>query len=402
MLPSEPVEGEAIGLSDVAPREQVGSETLRRFDYQFLQAAGACLDMLSVTDGGESVFCEWHDDYVVEHAGGSCALYAFYQVKTKKLALGAWSLNELFGVNIKKPAAPAVDAIAAHLLEHYAAFSEQCVQVTFVTNAAVADALHEFLAAVRQAQGPASLGAKERKTFDALFTCYRELGAFVTEGLFFGFLRTLRFIDQVGTINPRTFDSNYQLLTSRILELSEILLRHEQALAITMDLVALVKRKSVSHLSLPVEEEKLRTARAVAPADVLRVLALSPEGYRTLRENGVNGRDAVRALSRLQRLCEASGVPTHVVPSICGLKSRWDLWERKYGQLLSGADGIELRAACDALVNRHADGDLGFPELSAECEAIAAKLGARILSVEPLDRELVVGCVFSIASTRAA
>jgi hypothetical protein len=402
VVPSEPVEGEAgKHLSEVAPREQAGAETMRRFDYQFVQAAGACLDLLEISEG-ECVFCEWHDDYVVERAGATCSLYVFHQVKTKKAALGPWSLNSVFGVNLKKPAEPATDAIAAHLLEHYTSFADQCVEIVFVTNTGFQPAFTDFVDAVTDAESTADLPPAAKKTFDKLLTCYRHVRASLTEVDFFAFLKMLRFVGEVGTVNPNTFHTNFGLLTTRIMELSEVSLKWAHALGIAQDLVSLVKHKSIAPISLPVTEEGLRKARAVAPPDVLDVLALSPEGYRTLRECGDSGRDAVRALSRLQRLCEASEIPPDVMPSICGMKTRWDLWERASAPVLSGADAIDLRMACEAILKKHANRELSWPQMSQAAADIATEFAPRIKTMEPLTRDLVLGFILAIASTRAS
>jgi len=403
--PRTPIGGEAAQIHELEPREQAGSETIRRFDYQFIQAADACLDLLDRSEG-ECVYCEWHDDFVVEHAAPTCCLYAFYQVKTKKAALGAWTLSDVFGVGSRRKAKGAIapprkDSIALHLFEHYESFPDQCVKVALVTNAAFHEVLVAFINALHSAPSASALGSDDASTFEWLLECYREWRPSITEQEFFGFLRKLVLVGEVGTVNPRTFDTNYQLLTGRVHKLSEIPLRYAQATAIARDLVSLVRRKSIEPVAHPISDESLRLARGIAPTDVLSVLALSPQGYKILRESGATGRDAVRALSRFQRLCDVSGIPADVAADMCSMKVRWDMWERGSSNVLSLAVALELKIACDALLADHAGRGMNFGDMSAKAGEIAEAFSDRIASAEPLTRDLVLGYAFALASTRA-
>ena len=66
-------------LGTIAPREQAGAKTAAAYDFQYAQAALACLELLA--DGAEAcVYCEWHDDYVIERSEAGPS-YSFFQVK---------------------------------------------------------------------------------------------------------------------------------------------------------------------------------------------------------------------------------------------------------------------------------------------------------------------------------
>jgi Cap4 dsDNA endonuclease len=78
-------------LHEVVPREQVGPATGERYDFQYHQAAADCLQVLDDTQVA-CVYCEWHDDYVIETAG--VISYRFHQVKTRLASLGPWTLKD--------------------------------------------------------------------------------------------------------------------------------------------------------------------------------------------------------------------------------------------------------------------------------------------------------------------
>jgi hypothetical protein len=55
-----------IRLGQVEPRERVGARTGRKYEYQYERTARAALDLLTDQPQWVSVYCDWHDDYVVE------------------------------------------------------------------------------------------------------------------------------------------------------------------------------------------------------------------------------------------------------------------------------------------------------------------------------------------------
>lgn len=68
-----------------------GDEVLRKFRYQ--HAYGVVLSAGMVTGKFDyiAIWCEQHEDFLAETAGG---LYDAYQIKTKKSELGEWKLND--------------------------------------------------------------------------------------------------------------------------------------------------------------------------------------------------------------------------------------------------------------------------------------------------------------------
>ncbi|MCY1079230.1 dsDNA nuclease domain-containing protein [Archangium lansingense] len=125
-------------LGEVLPREQIGAVTGGLYEYQYQQAAGACLTILEDAET-HCVFCEWHDDYVVEKHTPNHVIYGFHQVKTRSASQGPWKMRQLFGLGKPKqsgkkgtpakvpPAAP--DSIIAKMMEHQSNFTTSCKHV---------------------------------------------------------------------------------------------------------------------------------------------------------------------------------------------------------------------------------------------------------------------------------
>jgi len=92
-------------LGQIEPRERVGAQTGRKYEYQYERTARAALDLLVDGANHVCVYCDWHDDYVVE-IGSPPARYVFHQVKGRKSSQGPWKFSEFFGVLKKKAAKP--------------------------------------------------------------------------------------------------------------------------------------------------------------------------------------------------------------------------------------------------------------------------------------------------------
>ena len=60
-------EGNGAGheVHEVMPREQAGARTWLLYEFQYHQAAADALDVLDDTKVA-CVYCEWHDDHVIE------------------------------------------------------------------------------------------------------------------------------------------------------------------------------------------------------------------------------------------------------------------------------------------------------------------------------------------------
>ena len=165
-------------LGEIAPRERAGADTGRRYEYQYQQTARAALTMLDDAQKHVCVYCDWHDDYVIE-VGDPPTRYVFHQVKSRSSSQGPWSFAGFFGV--KRKVSPKVaktvptdstDAIAPLMLLHHRNFADDCLSVAFVTNAGVNEDLEGFLGKLHEAPTLAELGGDARISFDHIARAY--------------------------------------------------------------------------------------------------------------------------------------------------------------------------------------------------------------------------------------
>src|SRR5450830_1869141 len=116
-------------LGQIEPRERAGAQTGRKYEYQYERTARAALDLLDDSAKQVCVYCDWHDDFVVE-GGDTPTRYVFHQVKGRKSSQGPWKFSEFFGVAkktgktpAKKPPTIHADAIVPLMLLHHKKFA---------------------------------------------------------------------------------------------------------------------------------------------------------------------------------------------------------------------------------------------------------------------------------------
>lgn len=397
-------------LHQVEPREQVGAGTGNAFEFQYHQAAAGALEVLDDTKVA-CVYCEWHDDYVIESAG--VAAYRFHQVKTRSASQGPWRLNEFFGIkrstgkkpqnappSSKKkaksaPAAPTVsaDSIFGRLHDHVLKFGARCEHFVFVTDAGVADNFTELLDAVRPLADFNALSGDPAGTFNALHAALPSAFPSITPSDVFSFLKRLHVQDAIGKLAD--LRDCRALLGGRIYQMSEVDLTQSETQKIGAELVAVVREKSHRKLpTLPTSTSELRLAKGLVLDDVLRVLSLSAAGYRELR---ASGREGVVALSRLHRLCKRSGVADALIPELCRLKTSWDAWWLRQRHAVNILDLLPLKNECADTLKVHADGRMTFDGLREQATALTGKYGSVLTSSEPLTKELVFGLMLAVA-----
>jgi hypothetical protein len=397
-------------LHDVLPREQVGPVTDERYEFQFHQAA---VDALRVLDESDviCVYCEWHDDYVIEVSGAIA--YRFHQVKTRSAKRGPWKLTDFFGHTRrakKKRHEPPSDeesaagngvnktddaesSVFANMLEHLRTFSDRCAAVVFVTDAGIDSDFEKFIESAHSASTIDALPADARATLVKLEKGLRRLDSKISADEVWSFLQ--RFSVQQSFARFGDLRHFRILMADRIRELSEIDLRLTEAEKIGSELVSLVRSKS--HVVLkpaPADLAVLRAKKALVIDDVLKVLSLSPAGYRALKKVG---KEAVVALSKLQRLCQNSELPGDLIPDLCRLKSVWDSWWVEQRHILNRLDVIALKKAAGDALRLHAEGKLNFQALRDEARTLAQKFSGVLTATQPLSDEVVFGLMLAIA-----
>lgn len=382
-------------LHEVPPREQVGAVTGARYEYQYKQAAGVCLELLN-HDGPDCVFCEWHDDFVSEKKA-SVSLYWFHQVKTRTASQGLWTISEVFG--LPRRGAAKTNSIAYHLFEHFLKFGQSCDRVLLVTNSNPDRELATFLGSINGCTRPGSLPAEQRVVFKSILASYKLTAAFksLTEMDLYRFLKNFEVISEAGRFNHS--DRDYRsLLWEKIFELSEINLSVQEALRIGDELLALVRKKSHKVLNSPPSDAELRELKGVRIEEVLSLLSLSSSAYAELQSSGPG---ALKTLSRLQRLCSNSGIEEAEIAEICKLKVEWDAWHLRERHRMNKLDILALRQDCFDLLQQHSKKRINFSALADAAATIANKYNPKLSAGVVLSRELVIGLVFALAAEAA-
>jgi hypothetical protein len=387
-------------LGHLEPRERAGAQTGRKYEYQYERTARAALDLLAEDAKHVCVYCDWHDDYVVE-TGQPPTRYVFHQVKARKSSQGPWKFSEFFGVQMKKSATPAksppavsTDAIVPLMLLHHRNFGDSCAGLAFVTNAGLDPGLSNFLQAIGNAPDIASLPGDARIAFQHIASGYAATTPPLasSEADLFIWLRGLTAHTDRGQLEDQ--DAALLELADVVVNYSEIDLLQRQAKQIAREIVNQVRRKvAYSTTVVPASDEQLRRDKGLVVTEILSVLSLSTEAYEQLRAG--QGRDTVKTLSRLQRFCQKHGMNDHLV-QICEFKALWDTWRTTERHFVSSADFMLLeKRARDLLAN-----GLTVEKAVAEAKDIAKQF--QNVTATPLTAEHVMGLIFSLAAQAEA
>lgn len=392
-------------LHQLKPREQVGAGTGTRYEYQYTQAA---TDSLLLFNDVLVLYCEWHDDYVLENGPASTVpVYRFHQVKTRDLGQGPWTLQTIFGIKTSKlpKNQTAPDKEPFHrLLEHPFNFTSGCDRLVLVTNNAVDDGVNKFLDAIRTATKVDDLSKDLRKQFDRILAVHMYVQPSLTANTLFDVLRRF-FIDSTRGRHPDNDETDVIALGVKIAALSEVDLLSRQAQRMGRDIVSLVRTRSgikIDPLPPGFTEADLKAKKAIVVDDLLRLISLSPEGYRILKTTG--NASALKVLSRLQRYCVDNGFGPELIEDVCSYKAGWDMWSIAEKGRISKPDLTALTGECGALVTAYASATPGVKKSIAwfvkEAKDVAKRWSPNLKTVTPLSPEAVLGLVFKIAADR--
>jgi hypothetical protein len=388
-------------LGHVEPRERAGAQTGRKYEYQYERTARAALDLLSDGTKHVCVYCDWHDDYVIE-TGDPPTRYVFHQVKGRKSSQGAWTFSEFFGVRLKKTKAiarkpPAVSdgGIVPRMLMHYCNFGDNCAGIAFVTNAGLHSELTTFLTVAAASADVLSLPTDARIAFDHIARAY----AATTPALvaspddLLAWLRALVVQTDQGQLESP--DAALLEIAEVVNDLSEIDLRQRQAKVIARQVVERVRLK-VSHSTtlVPASDDQLRKDKGIIVAELLSVLSLSTEAYKALKAGASS--DAVKTLSRLQRFCDKHPALQEHIVAVSQFKAQWDVWRTIERHNVSGTDFLLLETRANEVLK----GEMTIERVVAEAKDIAKQFAG--VGVTPLTPEDVLGLIFSKAALSEA
>lgn len=387
-------------LGQVEPRERAGAQTGRKYEYQYERTARAALDLLTDTARHVCVYCDWHDDFVIE-TGDPPTRYLFHQVKGRTSSQGPWTFSELFGVSMKKAKAPSKKpatvsekAVVPRMLLHYANFGDNCAGLAFVTNAGLDPALSEFLETTARSTDVDALPPEARIAFDHVARAYAATNPplAVSATALFAWIRGLRVHTDEGHIESA--DAALLEIADVVFNYSEIELGQRQAKQIAREIVSQVRGK-VSHRTtiVPTSDDQLRRDKGIVVNELLSVLSLSAQAYEALKAGA--GSDTVKTLSRLQRFCEKHGMQKFIV-SISQFKASWDVWRTIERHNVSGADFLLLENRANEVLK----GTLTLERVVAEAKDIAKQFGG--VGVTALTPDDVMGLIFSMAAQSEA
>jgi Cap4, dsDNA endonuclease domain len=380
-------------LGDIEPRERAGAKTGRRYEYQYERAARRALTLLDHQQKHVCVYCDWHDDFVLER-GDPPTRYVFHQVKGRKSDLGPWSFNDFFGVT-RRDARPLPasakfkkDAIVPLMLLHYKNFPDSCEGIAFVTNTGLEPQLRSFMDGVKSVAAPDQLSADDRTAFDYIALAYlagkKPLAP--SRDVLFERLRSVSlWLDE-----PHLDDENVALteLVDLIEQYSEINLVYAQSKNIAREVINKVRLKAHHNTtSIPATEEQLRRDKGIIVTELLGVLSLSTDGYEALRRGDAPA--DVKTLSRLQRYCERIG-RKELTASVCGAKAEWDAWRTVERHSMDPLDYVSLVNKAKAIVA----GNYDVSRMIEEAREIAKDFKG--LTGTPLKDSHVLGLMFSL------
>ncbi len=394
-----------VRLSGIASRDRAGPRTGRQYEYQHEQATYSALEMLARREW-QCVYCEWHDDFVVESGDEHAIAYVFHQVKSKSLTQGPWSFRDLFGVSPPKlskgppakakakPLSVGSDAILLRLLAHQKTFGASCGSLVFVTNTGVDPLVEKLLDAVAFIDSYLDLKVDELVLFEQLARGYCEGASAIVASReeLFRLLRRFAAATERGSLKA---DAALNEICDRVFEYSEIDLLMAERKQIARQLVQLIRAKATDYnVKLPIDDAVLRARKGVVIAEVLGVLSLSHEGYQALLAGGPNNRDVVKTLSRLERFCRAHSDFAPYVSQICLFKARWDAWRTKHRHQIEDSDHATIIAKAREIV---ATNKPLVPMISMAKEA-AISLSTGLPASISISGDDVLGIVFSLAA----
>jgi Cap4 dsDNA endonuclease len=306
-------------LHQVDPREQAGRDSIARFKAQFRAAAFYCLAILKDAEI-DAVFCDLHEDYVVRKKGKGWVRYDFYQVKTKEKKGFQWGLDDVFGIKKRKPTtAEAIrDSFVGKLLMHTFSFGDSCLTVNLQSNKDFSEAVYLVQEAMEK---------KDVTQIDVrhIFSVFRDVypaAKNLNDDEIKECFAKLRLVGASSVVDIEGADY-YAITRQAIFDNSEVDLNPIEFKEIVLKLLSLVEEKSAGKIK-NFSEDNINGCAGIFLDDVLEVMAISPAGYKYIRDGG--DPKALKSASIIQRLLKAAGASSELIDFCCKCKSDYDIW----------------------------------------------------------------------------
>lgn len=385
------VNGESSGspkLHEVEPRENVGRETIARYQAQFRGAAFECLSLLE-DETLDRVYCDYQDDFVSRLNVDGNYIYNFFQVKTKGKLNYQWSVNDVLGFRKRaKTCEPAkiTESHVGKLLIHTIKFENSCGNVVFLTNVHLNDDLEELCDAIQN--------DSDNNYFKLLLENFNDALSPETpieDQDIVDRIKKLQLKSNISYLNPHD-DKFFSEARETIYRYSEIDLQRSECEEILNSLIFLVERKSFGKLLEEIGEEDLDDIAGVSLAEMLDILSISKAAYRSLRDSGDS--QAIKNASIIDRLMSKAGASERMIEFVSDCKVRWDIWFRNKRHTIPEFD---LNFILEEIENNAAEwvkSGEDLPTLRSRIDKVLSALDEEDLSAT-LDRELLLGAVFS-------
>lgn len=384
-------------LHEVKPREQAGRDTLERYNAQIRAASIACLSILEGKDV-KRVFCEFHDDFVIEKVIANDIHYTFVQVKTKEKLREIWKLRDVFGIlkkkSTKNPQTNEMirDSFVGKLLQHTTNFGDSCKEVVFLTNTHVDEDIENIINDILSGSFSNIHCRLIIDSFNNCFISIQDDQKNLDIDAIKNNLKKLRFETDVEYIKSKheTFEI---LAKEKIFKFSEIELSHSEAKEILFSLLSLVNSKSSVKIS-DCSNKNIKKLAGVDINDLLEVLSISKRAYYDFLENG--DEHALKSASVIERLLRKAGASDLEVDFFTRCKIKWDQWLRNNRHIISELDYItidrEINTMLDKLTFLH--GSLFLSNIRTFINELYDSLHKQEL-LHSLDKETLTGSLFS-------
>lgn len=385
---SDTAKNAAPKITDVAPTETAGRETIARFQAQFRAAAYECLSILTGKTI-DRVYCDFQDDFVSRQQNGGKPIYHFYQVKTKAQRNYQWDKLEVLG--LRKRGKPKPEQMAGSfggkLMVHTIRFKDACGSVVFLTNVQFDDQLEEIAKALESGE----LSHQSLKPFLEAFNEAFSQGDPLDEGAIKDAVSKLLLKPGIQYLHPHTHDFE-ALAREAIFKYSEVDLQHAESEEIIHSLVALVEKKSFKKLLSTLTENDLDDAAGIGISDLLEILSISKGAYQELLAGGDSS--AIKSASIIQRKLSQAGAGAEMIEYCSKCKVQWDVWLRDKRHTLPEFDLNFLLEELNSIKNALASGKIALADMQGLINQALAKISDRGLAAT-LNADLLLGGVLS-------
>jgi hypothetical protein len=375
-------------LHELEPRENVGRETIARYQAQFRGAAFECLSLLE--DGSlDRVYCDYQDDFVSRLNIDGSYVYNFFQVKTKGKLNHQWSINDILGIRkgaIKCDPTKISNSYLGKLLIHTIRFENSCGKVVFLTNVHLNDDLEEFRDSIK--------GDSDNNYYKLLLENFN--GALCPEAPIEDQevkdnIRKLQLKSNISYLHPHN-NNFFSVARDTIYQYSEIDLQRSECEEILNSLITLVERKSFGKLLVEIAEDELDDIAGISLAEMLDILSLSKEAYQILKDGGDS--KAIKNVSIIHRLMSKAGASPRMIEYVSDCKVRWDIWYRDKRHTIPDFDLNFILEEIEKNASEWVRLGESLSILESRIDKALSTLDDKGLSVT-LDRELLLGSFFS-------